>query len=628
MIKIIEGEPVSYNGENAKIVRVMSDRVNVTIENFETRVRSLVQISQLKKSIDQTNEDLFPFIPADFLTQAEEDKAKRRLEIITPFLDCYAEPSKLKKAAKKYGVGISTIYKWRSRYQKSRHLSALVDREGRGGPGKSKLTKQQDEIIELAIQTVYYQKKSISKTFQEVTILCTKDKIPVPNINSLKKRIAAKTEAEVISKRRSKQKSDELFKGKPGKILNANRPFSVVQIDHTKLDIVLVDPIFRRPFHRPWLTLLIDIYSRCPIGYYLSLDPPGNFGTGQAIANAIYTKDNLLAKYGINAEWPCWGTMELLLCDNAGEFHSKMLKDACQAYNIGLRFREKRKPHYGAHIERLLGTFNSEIHTLPGTTFSNSQERKYYEYDSIKCAAFTLEEFELWLLTYVTKVYLIRKHSGIGMSPLMKLKEGLMGANGNLASGMDEFHENEDTLRLDFMPVYERTIQPSGVSIENMEYYHEILTPYINSKEEFEFEKKREKKRYKFKLDNRNVKKIYFLDPNVKTYFEIPCSNLSCPDMSIWEKREIERALKLKEKEIDTQAIINGYLELQNITNTSVERTNRERRRQSRAIALKDKPMPKGEVIGDYSLIPEKPAESIQKKKPKRFENLDHGAFG
>ncbi len=207
MIKIIEGEPVSYNGENAKIVRVMSDRVNVTIENFETRVRSLVQISQLKKSIDQTNEDLFPFIPADFLTQAEEDKAKRRLEIITPFLDCYAEPSKLKKAAKKYGVGISTIYKWRSRYQKSRHLSALVDREGRGGPGKSKLTKQQDEIIELAIQTVYYQKKSISKTFQEVTILCTKDKIPVPNINSLKKRIAAKTEAEVISKRRSKQKS-------------------------------------------------------------------------------------------------------------------------------------------------------------------------------------------------------------------------------------------------------------------------------------------------------------------------------------------------------------------------------------------------------------------------------------
>jgi hypothetical protein len=38
--------------------------------------------------------------------------------------------------------------------------------------------------------------------------------------------------------------------------------------------------------------------------------------------------------------------------------------------------------------------------------------------------------------------------------------------------------------------------------------------------------------------------------------------------------------------------------------------------------------MPKGEVIGDYSLIPEKPAESIQKKKPKRFENLDHGAFG
>lgn len=34
-------------------------------------------------------------------------------------------------------------------------------------------------------------------------------------------------------------------------------------------------------------------------------------------------------------------------------------------------WRPVAKPRYGAHIERLLGTLNEEIHGLAGTTFSN-----------------------------------------------------------------------------------------------------------------------------------------------------------------------------------------------------------------------------------------------------------------
>lgn len=629
MIKILKDELVSHNGTNYKIKRVLSDRAHILGENVDTRETKLILISQLKKPVLPGIEQLFQVIPADLLTEKEEKLAKERLAVIKPFLNKFADPKKLKKAANKNKVGVSTIYKWRSRYQKTGHLSSLIDREGRGGKGKSKLSPEQDEIIDAAIKTVYYKKKSVSKTYLEVEILCDKAKIPVPNINSVKKRISAKTEQTAIKFRRSRQKADEQFKGKPGTIPDATHPFSIVQIDHTLLDIILVDPIYRKPLKRPYLTLLVDVYSRCPIGFYLSLDPPGNFGTGAAIANAIYPKHNLLAKYGITAEWPCWGTMKTIHCDNAGEFHSHMMEKACLAYNIGIQWRPKKKPHYGAHIERLMGTFNQEIHALPGTTFSNSQQRKFYEYDSVNYAAFTLEEFEEWIVSYITTVYMLKKHGGIGMSPLAKLKEGLLGTNGSNASGLTELHEDEDTLRLDFMPVYERTIQTSGVHIDNMDYLHELLGPYVNVKEEFEFDKKRPKKKFIFKMDVRNIKKIYFLDPATKAYYEIPCSNLSCPDMSIWEKREVERKLKEKREPIDTNAIINGYVNLQNLAESAVKKT-RERRRESRAAEIKSKAMPKGKVVDNYSELPETLSENLEdskKKKVKPFENLDHGAF-
>lgn len=632
MINILKGELFSFNGVNYRIKRIMSDRAHVTGENLDTRESKLVLITDMRKPILPDIKELYPIIPADLLTEEEETLAKWRLEIITPFLDTFADPINIKKMAKKYGVGVSTIYKWRARYQKTRHLSALIDREGRGGKGKSKLSEEQERIVDEAIEVVYFDKKSVAKTFREVTIQCTAGNIPIPNINTVKKRIAAKTEDTVTKFRRSRQKAEELFKGKPGKIPDAKHPFAIVQIDHTKLDIILIDPIYRKPLGRPWLTLLVDVYSRCPVGYYLSLDPPGNFGTGQAIANAIYPKHKLLAKYGLNDEWPCWGVMKIIHCDNAGEFHSKMTESACLAYGIGIQWRPKKKPRYGAHIERLMGTFNEEIHSLPGTTFSNSQERKFFEYDSKSRAAFTLDEFEKWLVTYITKVYLIRPHGGIGMTPLAKLKKGLMGEGGLPATGLTELHEDEDTLRLDFMPMYARTIQSSGVQIDNMEYFHQTLSPYINMKEEFEFDKKREKKKFIFKMDVRNIKKIYFLDPEVKKYYEIPCNDLSCPDMSIWEKREVERKLKEENTPIDTHAIIRGYLALRELERQAVVKTTQSRRRENRRSELEAKPMPRGEVVGDYSSLPEKKTNNqttdTPKKKPKRFDNIDHGAFG
>jgi len=65
--------------------------------------------------------------------------------------------------------------------------------------------------------------------------------------------------------------------------------------------------------------------------------------------------------------------------DNGPEFRSINFSKSCAQYGIGLEFRPIKVPRYGGHIERMLGTFNSEIHELPGSTFSSVNDREGYD---------------------------------------------------------------------------------------------------------------------------------------------------------------------------------------------------------------------------------------------------------
>jgi putative transposase len=51
-------------------------------------------------------------------------------------------------------------------------------------------------------------------------------------------------------------------------------PLDLMQIDHTLVDVIIVDEEDRLPIGRPWLTLAIDIASRAVAGFTVSLDPP------------------------------------------------------------------------------------------------------------------------------------------------------------------------------------------------------------------------------------------------------------------------------------------------------------------------------------------------------------------
>lgn len=61
------------------------------------------------------------------------------------------------------------------------------------------------------------------------------------------------------------------------------------QCDHTRADILLVDQ-HGEPLARPWLTTVIDTYSRCIIGINLGFDAPSSQVVALALRHAILPK--------------------------------------------------------------------------------------------------------------------------------------------------------------------------------------------------------------------------------------------------------------------------------------------------------------------------------------------------
>lgn len=571
-LNFIPGVKVIYKGDPALIIKIVDINL-ISIQMIDSNIIYTVERKEITPQLKKDDESIRP---VHILTDNEWKIAKSRYDIVKHILDNKLETSKIKDIAKKNNVHFSTIYRWINIFNSTESIAALAGKKRTGGKNKSRLENDVDNIINDKIAEIYLtsSKKSITKVIRSIKIKCKELDITPPHENTIRNRIKNLSEEEVLKARYGKKSARDKFEPIKGNFPGANFPLSVVQIDHTCVDIILVDELYRKPFMRPYLTIAIDVYSRMVVGFHLSFDPPGEMGTGLCIANAILSKELLLEKHSINGDWPCWGTMATIHLDNAKEFRGNMLKLACQNYGINIEHRPVATPHWGGHVERLLGTFSKEIHNLPGSTFSKIADRG--NYDSQAKASLTINEFEKWLITYIVNVYHKKLHSAIYMSPLEKYKKGIFGENGSLGTGLPPKLFNERRVRLDFMPFFERTVQEYGVLIDHVTYYDDILRKYIHSREDSS--KYSRKQKFIFKRDPRDISIIYFYDPTINEYFEIPYRDTSKPPISIWEFNEVVTKLSKQHIAINENSIFEAYKEMENIELAAIRETKKLKR--------------------------------------------------
>ena len=185
----------------------------------------------------------------------------------------------------------------------------------------------------------------------------------------------------------------------------------LVQMDHTKADVILVDSLGREELGRPWITFLIEIWTRSILGYYVSFGDPSIFRCGRAVASALLPKEPILAHLGVDVSYPMYGLFRRLHADQAKPHRSEAFRRACVRNGIDPDVRKPGPAHLGGHIERLIGTMVGKLRLLPGATGSNVLARDGHDAEAE--AAMTLAEFERWLLCQIA-IYHYTPHSALG----------------------------------------------------------------------------------------------------------------------------------------------------------------------------------------------------------------------
>lgn len=576
------GQLVRHGDRRFRITHLLSvDSVlGVDLETHESqrlRVETLVPLTaeQASESRSEVERDLAHY------SKEEWAEAQRRFAAIKPLLeDPLRTRAMAEKLADKERIHASTLYKWLKLYQAAGHVSALVPEKRGRKSGTLLLRDEQEKIIASAIEDIYLSKQRHTKqeVVNEVIRRCRLAKIDAPSANTIRNRIASLEPAQALRRRGYRDVARNRYEAIQGEFPGATHPLAVVQIDHTEGDVMLVDEVHRQPIGRPWLTLAIDVYSRMVTGIYITFEKPAAISVGMCLARAICPKREYLAEVGVGGEWPVWGTMNVVHSDNAKEFRGQMLKRACEEYGIDLQWRPVTLPHFGGHIERLMGTMAKQLHTLPGTTFSNPQQRRGYNSEST--SAMTLKEFENHLVDFIVNIYHQRVHSELGMPPKTKWTQGILGDAHTTGTGMFPVPEDPLRIHLDFMPFFERSVQQYGIQIDNISYYDPVLDPYVSAADPNNPKAKRE---FLVRRDPRDISKVYFLDPKDGRYTALPYRNIGYPAMSAWELREVQARLRIEGRRgVDENLIFEALERMRSKVAEATQKTKAARRQATR----------------------------------------------
>ncbi|MFN6476455.1 Mu transposase C-terminal domain-containing protein [Nostoc sp. DedQUE07] len=255
---------------------------------------------------------------------------------------------------------------------------------------------------------------------------------------------------------------------KDGQLLKADFSNQIIQCDHTKLDIRIVDSNGNLLSDRPWLTTIVDTFSSCVVGFHLWIKQPGSTEVALALRHAILPK-KYPEDYQLNKVWEICGLpFQYFFTDGGKDFRSKHLKAIGK--KLGFQCELRDRPPEGGIVERLFGTINTQVlEDLPGYTGSNVQERpKNAEQE----ACLTIQDIDKILASFFCDIY---NHEPYPKDPReTRFERWFIGMGRKLPEPLDERE-----LDICLMKEAQRVVQAHGsIQFENLIYRGESLKAY------------------------------------------------------------------------------------------------------------------------------------------------------
>ncbi|CRM76313.1 Transposon Tn7 transposition protein TnsB [Pseudomonas sp. 24 E 13] len=331
---------------------------------------------------------------------------------------------KLKEIARRAGdscvPSISTIRRWASKYM-GKDVLKLLPKHSKKGRTAS-IAGELKDILDEVIDELYLNETavSVSKVIGELDLRIKEsnlgrlpsNQLAMPSGMTIRRYIANLDPYLVDEAQLGKHAAKKKHRAATG-VLRINHILERWEIDHTLLDLLLVDEETGLVIGRPYMTVVVDKFSRMVMGYLLHLAAPNTESVLRVIERAIRPKADLLRRFpNVKNEWRAHGMPTRIAPDNAAEFHAGDLVIGFNDLGIEILYPASRAPEEKGTVERFFSTQNlGLIHNLPGTTFSNVQQRG--DYDSEQHACFTLVQLEAAVVKWIVDGYHQTPHRGL-----------------------------------------------------------------------------------------------------------------------------------------------------------------------------------------------------------------------
>lgn len=434
--------------------------------------------------------DLFHSLVKQGAITAHAEAVDPRRELATEIVR-HAAPIDLEKAVARCGqiegtastaVRPRTLRYWRHRAAEGEvaygnRFAGLISRISARGNRQRKVCPRvvsiMNEIIETEVMSPFQTKIAICYGF--VRNRCTDEGLVIPSSKTFRAEIKRRREQTVALARQGRKASypltDFQWHIDQSTPRHGERPLEIGHIDHTELDVELVDSRTGANLRRPWLTVLIDAQTRFILAFFLSFDPP-SYRSCMAVIRECVKRHGRIPK--------------TIVVDQGSDFESLYFEALLARLETHKKSRPAAKSRFGSVIERFFGVNNQQlIHNLAGNSQALQRPRSMSStHDPRKLAVWTLPALTEALEDYFGKVYASLIHPALGISPKDALANGLA-TSGLRSHVLVPYSEEFIRLTMPSTPSGKAMIHTGrGVKIRGIHYWHPVLRDpkYANAK--------------------------------------------------------------------------------------------------------------------------------------------------
>lgn len=371
--------------------------------------------------------------------------ALQRFSLLRPHLE---DGVSLTVIARTTAVPLGTLRRWTRSYR-AEGVAGLQRRGRRDVGSRRSLDEQTTALVQgLALSVP---RQSIANIHREVHALVERDGGKPPSYSTVRTIVKAIEPAMTTLAHHGPKTYADTFD-----LLHrreAEGPNAVWQADHTQLDIIVLDE-HQAPV-RPWLTVVIDDFSRAIAASRIFVSAPSALQTALALRDAIWRKTD--------PAWPICGIPECLYTDHGSDFTSHHIAYVCADLKIRLIFSQPGRPRGRGRIERFFSTLNQRVlSTLPGYLAPGGSKAE---------PTLSLSALDQLIRQFILQDYHHASHGGTGMAPVMRWQQG-----GFLPRIPDSLEQLDGLL---LRVARSRQVHRDGVRLHGLRYIDPALAAYV-----------------------------------------------------------------------------------------------------------------------------------------------------